>query len=192
MSRMAPLALETLPDELRAGIARAEALMGFVSNDSLIMARNPALMAAFAGLVREVYAPGAISDALKRLIGIVTSVASGCEYCTGHTVFASRRHGVDDEKLAAVWEFEQSELFSDAEKAALRVAMHAGQIPNGVSDRMFAELAEHYDEAAQLEIVAVISMFGFLNRWNATLKTDLELLPQAALDAARSPTTGSA
>ena len=120
---------------------------------------------------------------LKRLVGLMTSSAAGCQYCVGHTAFTSRHHGVSDAKLKAVWDFESSELFSDAERAALRVALLAGQTPNGVTDQAWAELAGHFDEEAQLEIVAVIALFGFLNRWNSTLQTDLESLPAAVLAA---------
>lgn len=183
MTRIRPLTLDELPESRRGAMRAAEQLMGFVSNDSLTMARSPALLEAFAGLVRTIYAPGRVDDGLKRLIGLVVSSAAGCRYCMGHTAFTSQRHGVDEAKLAAVWEFERSALFSDAERAALRVALHAGQCPNGVTDDMFAELARHYDETAQLEIVSVIALFGFLNRWNSTLATDLESMPAEALES---------
>ena len=183
MSRITSLALDDLPATQREAVRRATEAMGFLPNDALVMARNPALLAALGALVGAVYAPGRVDDGLKRLVGLVSSAAAGCEYCTGHTAFTSRRHGVDAEKLAAVWEFEQSELFSAAEKAALRVAFLAGQTPNAVTDDEFAGLAAHFDEEQQLEIVAVIAMFGFLNRWNATIATDLEELPKAALSA---------
>ncbi len=159
--------------------------MGFLANDALIMARNPDLVQAFGALVAAVYAPGKVDSGLKRLIGLVTSTAAGCQYCMGHTAFTSRKHGVDDDKLAAVWDFQRSGLFSASEKAALRLALLAGQAPNGVTDEAFADLATYYDEEAQLEIVAVIAMFGFLNRWNSTLGTDLEAAPLEALDASR-------
>ena len=166
----------------------AEQLMGFVSNDTLVMARNPALTDAFAQLVGAVYAPGSIDAGLKRLIGLVTSSAAGCTYCVGHTAFASGRQGVEQERLEAIWAFEQSDLFTAAEKAALRVALHAGQVPNAVTDAMFDELRRHYDEDAQLEIISVIALFGFLNRWNSTLQTELEALPRDALQNARART----
>lgn len=160
---------------------RAKALMGFTANDALIMAQKPALMHAFSSLVGAVYAPGEVSDGLKRMIALVTSTAAGCRYCMGHTALSSGEHGIPAEKLAQVWEFETSELFDAAERSALRVALHAGQSPSGVTDAMFDELKSHYGTAAQLEIVAVIAMFGFLNRWNATLDTELEGLPAEAL-----------
>lgn len=181
MSRLPPLSADDLPQEQRDAIDKAEQMMGFVSNDSLTMARNPPLMSAFAALVGTVYAPGKVDDGLKRLIGLLSSAAAGCRYCVGHTALTSQKYGISQAKLAAVWEFEQSELFSDAEKAALRVAMHAGQTPNGVTDEMFAELGQYFDDDARLEIVSVIALFGFLNRWNSTLQTDLEALPRAAL-----------
>jgi len=185
MSRISPLHIDDLPKNQRAAVEHAEELLGFVANDALIMARNPILADALGALVAAVYTPGNVDPGLKRLIGLVTSSAAGCRYCMGHTAFTSQRHGVDEDKLAAVWEFETSERFSASERAALRVALLAGQTPNGVGDADWAELAEHFDEDAQLEIVAVIAMFGFLNRWNSTLATDLESLPSAALRDAR-------
>lgn len=185
MSRIPPLHLEDLGGETRAAIDRADALMGFVANDALIMARNPQLMQAFGSLVAAVYAPGKIDDGLKRLIGLLTSTAAGCQYCMGHTAHTSRGRGISAEKLAAAWDFERSDLYTEAERAVLRVALLAGQTPNNVTDQAFAELGAHYDEDAQLEIVAVIAMFGFLNRWNSTLATELESVPMATLTAAR-------
>jgi uncharacterized peroxidase-related enzyme len=185
LNRVEPLSIDELPEAQRAVIVAARESMGFVANDALIMARNPVLLDALGGLVRSVYAPGSVDAGLKRLIGLVSSAAAGCQYCMGHTAYTSGRHGVDQEKLDAVWEFETSELFSTAERAALSIALLAGQVPNGVTDEAWATLAEHYDESAQLEIVAVIAMFGFLNRWNATLATELESLPSAALRRAQ-------
>jgi uncharacterized peroxidase-related enzyme len=188
VSRIKPLDVDELPERLRVAADRAEALMGFVPNDSLVMARNPQLLEAFGALVGAVYKPGKVDSGLKRLVGLISSSAAGCQYCMGHTAHTSRNQGISEEKLAAVWEFEQSSLFDEAERAALRVALLAGQTPNSVTDQAFTELARHYDEEAQLEIVAVIAMFGFLNRWNSTLATELESVPQAALHSSRRQT----
>jgi hypothetical protein len=43
-----------------------------------------------------------------------------------------------------------------------------------VSDAHFAELKKYYAEDAIAEIVAVIALLGWLNRWNVTLATRLE------------------
>jgi hypothetical protein len=46
-------------------------------------------------------------------------------------------------------------------------------VPNAVTDAHFAELKKHYTDAQIVEIVAVISLFGFLNRFNDTTATEL-------------------
>ena len=61
-----------------------------------------------------------------------------------------------------------------AERAALDVAVAAGCVPNAVTDEMFLELRKHWSDEQVVEIVGVIAMFGFLNRWNDTFATPLE------------------
>ena len=181
MSRIAPLDRNALSAELRAKIDAAEKLMGFAPNDALIMARSPELMNAAAALVGAVYGPCGVDAGLKRLIGEATSKAAGCFYCSAHAAKGAREHGVDPARIEAVWNFEESELFNDAERAAIRVAMKSGLSPNETTDEDFAELKRHYNDDEIVEIVAVIAMFGFLNRWNSTLQTALEPAPAAAM-----------
>ncbi len=183
MSRVAPLDREALDADLRDRIDAAEKLMGFAPNDALIMARNPALMNAAAALVGAIYGPGKVDAGLKRLIGEATSKAAGCFYCAAHAANGARDQGVDPERIAAVWSFEDSDLFTDAERAAIRVAMKAGMSPNETTDDDFRTLQRHFDDDEVIEIVGVIAMFGFLNRWNSTLKTTLEPRPAATLGA---------
>lgn len=46
-----------------------------------------------------------------------------------------------------------------------------------VTDGHFAELKQHFSEDAIIEIVCVIALFGFLNRFNDTMATPLEAEP---------------
>ena len=180
MPRLAPLPLADIPADLAETMRAGEALMGFTPNDALTMARNPALLRAMFGLVQAIYGPSRLPSDLKRLIGTMTSAAAGCRYCEAHATHGAVKAGVEDTKLAALWDYERSDLFDARERAALRVAQLAGQVPNAVTDADFAALEPHFDEDETLEIVAVIALFGFLNRWNSTLATDLEATPMAA------------
>ncbi|MGI9613783.1 MAG: carboxymuconolactone decarboxylase family protein, partial [Acidimicrobiales bacterium] len=81
---------------------------------------------------------------------------------------------IDEEKLENLWDFEQSDLFSDAERSALRFALAASQVPNGVTDELFDELRMHWDDGQIVEMLAMISYTGFLNRWNDSLATAIE------------------
>jgi AhpD family alkylhydroperoxidase len=112
------------------------------------------------------------------MIATIVSGASGCRYCQAHTAHgAARMAGADEAKIAAVWEFETSDLFSPAERAALALALAAGQQPNAATDEHFRELEKHFSGRAIMEIMGMISLFGFLNRWNDTVATELEDAP---------------
>jgi alkylhydroperoxidase family enzyme len=109
----------------------------------------------------------------------MTSYGAGCRYCQAHEVARSHQAGVSLDKISAIDDFEHSELYRDAERAALRLALAAGQSPNAATPEHFADLRRYYDEGQIVEIVAVIAAFGFLNRWNETMATDLEPEPFA-------------
>ena len=111
------------------------------------------------------------------MVAQVASTAAGCRYCQAHTAHSAERLGVSEEKLADLWMFETSDHFDDAERAALRLAFHAGSQPNVATDEDFADCAVHFDDAQISAIVATISLFGYLNRWNDTMATDLEDSP---------------
>jgi uncharacterized peroxidase-related enzyme len=159
-------------------MAMAEASMGFVPNSMATMAHWPELVGAFAPLAGTVMGGGTLDRGLKQMIAAVVSGAAGCRYCQAHTTHgAAHTGGVAAEKIASVWEYQQSDLFSDAERAALDLALVAGQVPNAAGEEHFAALKRHYSDRQIVEIVAVIALFGFLNRWNDTLATALEEAP---------------
>ncbi len=176
MTRLTPLDRKDLTEQADL-INLVEQFMGFVPNSMLTMARKPEILTAFAGLALAINSPGEISEELKRLISEVASKAAGCQYCVAHTSHGAHRAGVDPRKLDEIWTFERSDAFDDAEKAALGVAMRAAQVPNLVTDADFDELKKHFNENQIVEIVGVIALFGFLNRWNDTMATPLEAEP---------------
>ncbi|MEL6693537.1 MAG: carboxymuconolactone decarboxylase family protein, partial [Pseudomonadota bacterium] len=140
MSRLAPLSLDQVDPETRTMIENAESLMGFIPNDALVMARHPALTKAMWGLVAAVYGPGQVDNGLKRLVGEAASKAAGCFYCSAHAAHGAREEGVAQDKIDAVWSFEDSPLFTDAERAAINLAMKAGVVPNETTDADFDRL----------------------------------------------------
>ena len=91
-----------------------------------------------------------------------------------HTANNAGMRGVEADKVAALWEYESSPLFSDAERAALRFAQAAASVPNMVTDEDADAVKQHFGEDGVVEILAVVSWYGFLNRWNDSLATELE------------------
>ncbi|MDB4293157.1 carboxymuconolactone decarboxylase family protein [Maribacter sp.] len=178
MSRIEPIK-DFEESELSPLFAQAEKWMGFQPNDGLLMGHKPEILISFFGLAKAIYAEDLVPSGLKRMIGHITSLAAGCGYCSAHTAYGADKHGVSKDKLEAIWEFQTSPLFSESERAALNVALKAGMKPNAVTDEDFENLKAHFSKPAIVEIVGVISMFGFLNSWNATLNTQIENEPDS-------------
>ena len=176
MAHIDPLRREDLP-ELAESFDMTEAFMGFVPNSLLTMSRVPGLPQAFGGLAGAVFMNGLIPPELVQLVAMMTSTGAGCRYCQAHTSHSAARIGVPEEKLAEIWSFETSDHFDDAERAALRLAFHAGQVPNAATEADFAAAREHFTDDQLAAIVSVVALFGYLNRWNDTMATALESHP---------------
>lgn len=182
MPRIRPLQREALADH-EPLFQQIEQHLGVLPNSTLTMGHRPPVMRAFAQLNEAVMGEGTVDPGLKQLVALMASTAAGCNYCQAHTAHVGHRRGVSERKLAAVYEFESSDEYDEAERAALRVARGAGRVPNDVTDEQMAELRRHFDDGQCVEIVAVTAVFGYLNRWNDTLSTTLEQSPLAFADA---------
>ena len=185
MARLAPLSLDQVEglEEVERTYQRT---LGFVPNGLRIMARRPEIVQGFIALRRAVLDPasGTVPAELKNLVAHIASRTHGCQYCQAHALQGAGRAGAEQARLEAVWEYRTSDLFSEAERAALDFAVHAASVPNAVTDEEFERLREHWDEGQIVEILAAISLYGFLNRWNDSLATPLEEESAAVAEAA--------
>ena len=178
MANLEPLRREDLP-ELEELFRHYDKTLSFVPNSLYTMARRPEILRAFSDLITKIWRTGTLPIELKPLIAMVSSRAAGCRYCQAHEAVDARERGVEADRIAAVWEFETSTLFSEAERSALRLARDASQVPSAATPDHFDELRRHYSEGEIVEIMAVVGLFGFLNRWNDAMATDLEEEPSS-------------
>lgn len=179
MAHLRPLEFDEIMDaEILEKFRHYADTRGFTPNSIRTMARRPNIVKAFMALNQAVLYEGTVSEGLKMLVSLASSMASGCRYCQSHMSNLSSIFEVPDEKIAAVWEMDSSDLFSAAERAALRLAIKAGMVPNEASAEDFDELKKYFDEGQIVEIMASIALFGFLNRWNDTMATQLETVPR--------------
>jgi uncharacterized peroxidase-related enzyme len=184
MAHLDPVPLaDVLEDDIRERFEHYKQTRGFTPNSIMTMVRRPNIVRAFMALNQAVLYEGTVPEETKMLVSLACSYAAGCRYCQSHMANLSSIYKASDAKIAALWNFDKSELFNDGERAAISLALKAGAQPNESSEADFDELKKHFDEAQIVEIVAAISLFGYLNRWNDTLATALE--PRAAQVAER-------
>ena len=149
--------------------------LGFCPNSVLTMQRRPAISKAFINLNKAVMAnEGRVTSALKRMIAWVSSNATGCRYCQAHAIRAAERYGAEKEQLDNIWEYKTHAAFSEAERAALDFSLAASMVPNAVDAKIKETLYTYWDEGEIVEMLGVISLFGYLNRWNDSMGTSLE------------------
>jgi uncharacterized peroxidase-related enzyme len=149
--------------------------LGFCPNSVKTMYHRPSIAYAFIALNKAVMEnQGRVTSALKRLIGYICSNVAGCRYCQAHTIRAAERYGAEKEKMENIWEFRSHATFSEAERAALEFAYASSTIPNSVDDTIAENLRLYWNEGEIVEILGVIALFGYLNRWNDSMGTELE------------------
>jgi uncharacterized peroxidase-related enzyme len=149
--------------------------LGFCPNSVKTMYHRPSIAYAFIELNKAVMQnKGNVSSSLKRLIGYISSNAAGCRYCQAHTIRAAERYGAEIEKMNNIWEFRTHKAFSESERTALEFALASSTIPNSVDNRIAENLRLYWNEGEIVEIVGVVALFGYLNRWNDSMGTELE------------------
>jgi uncharacterized peroxidase-related enzyme len=174
MPLVKPLSSDSNPDVKKLAEFFNETL-GFCPNSVLTMQIRPEIARAFINMNMAVMDnQGNVTSALKRMIAWVSSNATGCRYCQAHAIRAAERYGAEQEQLDNIWEYRTHAAFSAAERAALDFSLAASVIPNAVDEKIKAELYKYWDEGEIVEMLGVISLFGYLNRWNDSMGTSIE------------------
>jgi alkylhydroperoxidase family enzyme len=177
MARLTPIEHFDAPTrQMLDGVLRGN--FDEVPNSIGTLALRPPILESSVLLWQAVMGPGQVDRALKWMVGNIASKAHGCMYCAAHTVTGAGKAGVAADKLDALWSFESSALFDERERTALRFAFLGAQSPNGLNDSDFVEMKVYFSEPQIAEILAVVSVYGFFNRWNDSLATPLEIAPK--------------
>lgn len=183
MPHMKPLGFDAVPEDIQERFLHYKNTRGFTPNSIRTMARRPDIVRAFMQLNQAVLYGGTVAEELKMLVSLIASQAAGCRYCQAHMANLSKIYKASEDKISKVWKFETADCFSEAERAALRLAYKGALAPAQATQDDFDEIYRHFDEGQVVEIVASIALFGFLNRWNDTMATELEELPAGVAEA---------
>ena len=139
------------------------------------MQKKPELAEAFVNLnIAVMQNNGKITSEQKRLFAFLSSATTGCRYCQAHTILAAERYGASKERLESIWEFENQDCYSEAEKAAFRFVVAASKVPVAVTSEIEEGLKRFWSDDEIVEIMGVVALFGYLNRWNDVMGTTLE------------------
>ena len=132
----------------------------------------PDSMKGIQSLIKAAHSAG-VPQATMELAHLRASQINGCSPCVYSGAISAKKAGESDERLFAVAAWRETDLFSDAERAALalaesmtRLCDRADPVPDGVWD----EAAQHFDEKQLAGLVLWISTTNLFNRVNAATK----------------------
>ena len=149
--------------------------LGFTPNSLFTMMHRPRIAKAFLEMNQAVMEnKGSITSSMKREIAYLSSMTTGCRYCEAHAIRAAERYGSSKERLENIWEYKSNVAFSESDRAMFDLAIAASQVPNGVSEEIKARAKKFFSDGEIVEILGVVALFGYLNRWNDSMGTELE------------------
>ncbi|HRP01607.1 MAG TPA: carboxymuconolactone decarboxylase family protein [Candidatus Kapabacteria bacterium] len=116
-----------------------------------------------------------LSIQLRELIKIRASQINHCAYCLDMHTKDARKEGLTEQKLNVIAAWEESPLFDEAERAALKFTEEVTKIADhGVSDTTFNELQKHFTNKQIAQMIIVINQ---INSWNRIAVATKQLHP---------------
>jgi AhpD family alkylhydroperoxidase len=121
----------------------------------------------------KVLTDSSLPAATQALVKIRASQINGCAACTDAHVKDAEHAGETSVRLNLVAVWRDATVFTDAERAALELADQGTRIADaagGVSDQVWANVAQHYDEDQLGALVSLIAVINAYNRFNVILR----------------------
>lgn len=138
----------------------------------------PEAYRAMAGLDRFV-AAGTLPAPLLELVRLRASQINGCVYCVDTHSSDAKRAGESDARLHAVAVWREAPFFTGQERAALAYTEAATRLSTGdVTDEIWAEAAEHFDEGQLATLVVAVAT---INAWNR-IAVPTRMVPESYKD----------
>lgn len=99
----------------------------------------------------------------KELIKIRASQINGCAYCINMHTIDARKHGISEQRIYLISAWREADVYTEEEKAILALTEQVTLISNHVSDEVYQNAAQLFDEKYLAEIILAIIT---INSWN--------------------------
>ena len=132
----------------------------------------PGAMDAIMALVKAVEKSG-LSRSTIELVNMRASLINGCSVCVDMHSRALKKMGEKDERIFSVGAWREAPYYSEAERAAFALTEAVTRIADrgdAVTDDIWNEAAQHYDEKALGALVMAIGTINLWNRLNAATR----------------------
>ena len=139
---------------------------GAVMDPLRIYAHHPKLLAGYGAFELATERAGLVPERVKHLAALRAAMVSGCEWCLDYGSALSTAANVDEDDLRALPTYAQGDRFDETERLVLDYATGMSQTPVDVSDELFDELRERFDEPQLVELTNLIALENYRARFN--------------------------
>jgi AhpD family alkylhydroperoxidase len=132
----------------------------------------PDSMEGIQSIIKSAHGAG-VPRLTMELAHLRASQINGCSPCVYSGAVSARQAGESEERLFAVAAWRETELFTDAERAALALAESMTRLadrPDPIPDEVWRQAAEHFDEKQLAGLVLWVATTNLFNRINAATK----------------------
>ncbi|MEV3935488.1 carboxymuconolactone decarboxylase family protein [Glycomyces sp. NPDC049804] len=137
---------------------------------------NPALVLGDAmkgiGSIMKATRKGGVAEELLELVALRASQINGCSPCVYGHVDRIEKVGGEVRKAFMVSAWRETDLFSEAERAALALAEAATRVADnapGVTDEVWDAATKHFDEEGMSALLLSICVTNMFNRINGAI-----------------------
>lgn len=109
---------------------------------------------------------------IKRLATQLVAELNGCSFCIDLGRRLAQDEKLDLQRFQDLHDFNTSQAYTDAEKAALQYAFEATQVGARVADDTFSQLTNFFDDREIMELTIAVASENFYNRVNAPLAVE--------------------
>lgn len=99
----------------------------------------------------------------KELIKIRASQINGCAYCINMHTADARKYDVSEQRIYLLSAWREADVYTEEEKAILALTEEVTLINNHVSEEVYRNAAQLFDEKYLAEIIMMIIT---INAWN--------------------------
>lgn len=99
----------------------------------------------------------------KELIKIRASQINGCAFCINMHTADARKYGISEQRIYLLNAWREADVYTEEEKAILALTEEVTLISNHVSEEVYQNAAQLFDEKYLAEIIMMIIT---INAWN--------------------------
>jgi AhpD family alkylhydroperoxidase len=175
MSRVRHLPSSELPPAIAETYEKFAGSYGPFRNQVAVFSHVPSAVTHLMGLLMELKAQKNLNWRYVELAIVTVSKLNECHYCVGHHTQPLIVEGVSPEAIGLLPEYENNPGLGAIDKLIVEYTIAVTGNPQGIPNRLFDRLRDHFTEAQIVELTLRIALCGFFNRFNDALRIDDEL-----------------